>query len=89
MVYYFLNKFEFLAFQYAPWFFLLLMASITLNDTVNSRAATEKINAAGIPVSLMIPNRKLFKPRKTPATKLGKAKNFFSDSNILTGYLVS
>lgn len=63
-----------------PVFTLFLIASNTLYTTVKTMAPTENMYAAGTPVSLIQPRRKLFSPRQTPAKKLGNAKNFLTGS---------
>jgi hypothetical protein len=53
-----------------------------LTTKVTQNAPSEKIKAAAIPISLMNPRKKLLVPRKTPAKKLGKAKNLGFGTSI-------
>ena len=49
-----------------------------------SRAPRPKMNIAGIPFFEFRPSKKLFKPKNSPAIKLGVIKNFFYSKTIFS-----
>jgi len=50
---------------------------------VNMSAPKLNMKAAPKPMSLIIPNMKLFTPRNTPASKLGTIKNCLENSSSM------